>query len=37
VTLTAGELKNALEHEDEHKWFLVLVNSQRFLYIAKSI
>jgi hypothetical protein len=35
VTLAAGELKNALE--DEHKWFLVLVNWQRFLYIAKSI
>jgi hypothetical protein len=37
VTLGAGELKNAHEHEDEHQWFLVLVNWQRFLYITKSI
>jgi hypothetical protein len=37
ATLAAGELKNAREHEDEHEWFLVLVNWQHFLYIAKSI
>jgi hypothetical protein len=37
ATLATGELKNAREHEDEHDGFLVLVNWQRFLYIAKSI
>jgi hypothetical protein len=34
ATLAAGELRNAREHEI---CFLVLINWQRFLYIAKSI
>jgi hypothetical protein len=37
ATIAGGELKNAREHEDEHRVVFVLVNWQRFLYIAKSI